>query len=134
MYTCIVLLAFILLLLRFGMAGLKRDFTSFAYYTLTLLLLSIASSSTAFNTAAGQHNYPLAISVMLFVFSFQLVSLFVLSKLLNCYTCTIYTWCLRRLFLRCRMVMVKCWRSAYVIILQFGIFTCNSQVQDKSSP
>ncbi|XP_065906211.1 broad substrate specificity ATP-binding cassette transporter ABCG2-like isoform X1 [Dysidea avara] len=68
-----LLAAFVYSLISYWMIGLKRDFTSFAYYTLTLLLLSIASSSTAFNTAAGQHNYPLAISVMLFVFSFQLI-------------------------------------------------------------
>jgi len=56
------------------LAGLKRDFSSFGYYMVTLLLLSIASSSTAFNTAAGQNKYPLAAGVVIFVFSFQLVS------------------------------------------------------------
>jgi len=61
------------------LAGLKRDFYSFGHYTVTLFLLSIASSSTAFNTAAGQDKHYFAFGVVTFVFSFQLVGWYVLS-------------------------------------------------------
>ena len=61
------------------MVGLKRDLTSFAYYTLTLMLLSISSSSKAFNTAAGQCRYSLALGIILFVYSFQLVSMYYIN-------------------------------------------------------